>query len=379
MSRAFRNGERDFVKDEIVFVVDELDNIFDILLGKISGYYGFGEYSIDLYTIPEIKENINSDLKVNIGEDAIIKEWILEGILVLRSSIEDYRRKRPGSPEHVVEYKDNIFHTWGDAIKEFNKRKQAKEANAERRSKMTEYQLCREDNTVYLKNHHLSDEEISKCLNLIDKNDSIPSMEDIDIRCFGNEVQWKNGLKWEKLINIVRPEEEKHSEKYYVNVYHIWDLDRKPVFRGYTNESPESIFEKYGDYTEYVMSIANKEWCIEKGLEVPCGYKNGVTFDENGESKDILITQYSAEHGRFELVDGQLWNFDMFIDYKHSVNGAWISVLSNTKLNDQEIREWFSKRIGKVTGKFEKLFQEKIQDLEVKRWEQICKNMLHRM
>ena len=29
MSRAFRNGERDFIKDEIVFIVDGLDGYID--------------------------------------------------------------------------------------------------------------------------------------------------------------------------------------------------------------------------------------------------------------------------------------------------------------------------------------------------------------
>lgn len=368
MSRAFRNGERDFVKDEIVFVVDKLDYIFEILIGKIDEYFGYGKYHVDLYTVSDKKEILDLNLKIDIGDDEGMKDWINKGYFVPRSSIEYYSERHPNSPTYIVEYKDNIFHTWGDAIEEFNKRKHARKADAERRSKMTEYELCREDNTVFLKGCNLSDEEISECLDLIDKNDSLPSMEDIDIRRFGNEVQWKNGHKWEKFMDLVQPEEEKHSEKYYVNVYHIWDLDHTPVFRGYTNEPPESIFEKYGDYTEYVVDIANKEWCIEKGLEAPCGYKNGVTLDENGELKDVLITQYSNEHGYFELIDGQLGNFNMSIDYKHSVNGAWISVLSNTKLNDQEIREWFSKRIGKVTGKFEKLFQEKIQDLEVRIW-----------
>ena len=171
----------------------------------------------------------------------------------------------------------------------------------------------------------------------------------------------------EKLIGFNRPEEEKHSEKYYANIYHVWDLDKKPVFRGYTNESPESLFEKYGDYTEYCFHVANKEWSIEKSLEIPVGYSSCVVMDENEELKPALVTEYLTEHGTFELVDGKLRRFDMFIDYKHNVNTFWISVYSNSKLNDQEIREWFSKRIGKVTGKFEKLFQEKIESLEVRR------------
>lgn len=74
-----------------------------------------------------------------------------------------------------------------------------------------------------------------------------------------------------------------------------------------------------------------------------------------------------TEHGSFELVGGELRHFDISIDYKHSVNTFWISVLSKTKLSNQEIREWFLKRIGKVTGKYEDLFKEKINELDIRK------------
>lgn len=365
--RAFRNGERDFVENEIVFVVDKLDNLRNILIGKIDIYAGFDKYYVDLYTIAENREGIDTKLTLDIGDDVGVREWIDKGYLVLCSSIEDYKRKHPNSPMHIVEYKDNIFHSWQDSIDEFRKRKEHKEAEAKRRSNMTEYQLCREDNAVHLKKCGLSDEEISECLNLIDESDSLPDMEDIDIRRFGNEVQWKDCGKWEKLIGLNRPEEEKHSEKYYVNIYYTWDMDHEPVIRGFTNEPPESFFEKYGDCREYVMHISNKEWVIENGLEIPCSYSSCLVSDESGELKPAFVTEYYTEHGTFELVDERLRHFDMSIDYKHSVNTFWISVRSKTKLSDQEIREWFSKRIGKVTGRFEDLFKEKINELDIRK------------
>lgn len=365
--RAFRSGERDFGKDEIVFVVDKLDNFMNILIGKINTYAGYGKYYVDLYTVTEKKEDIDPNLNIRIGDDAGIREWINRGYLVLRSTVEHYRKKHTDSPLYIVERKDNIFHSWKDSVDEFNRRKEEKKVEEERRSNMTEYQLCREDNAVYLKKCGLSDEEISECLNLIDENDSLPDMEDIDIRRFGNEVQWKYRSKWEKLIELNRPEEEKHSEKYYANIYHVWDMDQEPVFRGYTNESPESLFEKYSDYKEYCFHVANKEWSIEKGLEIPVGYGSCVVTDENGELKPALVTEYLTEHGSFELVDGKLRHFDICIDSKHSVNTFWISVYSKTKLSNQEIREWFSKRIEKVTGKYEDLFKEKINELDIRK------------
>ena len=361
--RAFRSGKRDFVKDEIVFVVDKLDNFMNILIGKINTYAGYEKYYVDLYTVTEKREDIDPNLNIRIGDDAGIREWINRGYLVLRSTVEHYHKKHPDSSLYIVERKDNIFHSWKDSVDEFNRRKEEKKVKEERRRNMTEYQLCREDNAVYLKKCGLSDEEISECLNLIDENDSLPDMKDIDIRRFGNEVQWKYRSKWEKLIELNRPEEEKHSEKYYANIYHVWDMDQEPVFRGYTNESPESLFEKYSDYTEYYFHVANKEWSIEKGLEIPVGYGSCVAADENGELKSAFVIEYLTEHGSFELVGGKLRHFDISIDYKHSVNTFWISVLSKTKLSNQEIREWFLKRIGKVTGKYEDLFKEKINDL----------------
>lgn len=78
--RAFRSGERDFVKDEIVFVVDKLDNFMNILIGKINTYAGYGKYYVDLYTVTEKKEDIDPNINIRIGDDAGIREWINRGI-----------------------------------------------------------------------------------------------------------------------------------------------------------------------------------------------------------------------------------------------------------------------------------------------------------
>ena len=134
--RAFRNGKRDFVKDEIVFVVDKLDNFMNILVGKINTYAGYGKYYVDLYTVTEKKEDIDPNLNISIGDDVGIREWINRGYLVLRSSVEYYHKKHPGSPLYIVERKDNIFHSWKDSIDEFNRRKEEKRAEEERRSNM---------------------------------------------------------------------------------------------------------------------------------------------------------------------------------------------------------------------------------------------------
>lgn len=90
--RAFRSGKRDFVKDEIVFVVDKLDNFMNILVGKINIYAGYGKYYVDLYTVTEKKEDIDPNLNISIGDDVGIREWINRGYLVLRSSVEYYHK-----------------------------------------------------------------------------------------------------------------------------------------------------------------------------------------------------------------------------------------------------------------------------------------------
>lgn len=68
--RAFRSGKRDFVKDEIVFVVDKLDNFMNILIGKINTYAGYEKYYVDLYTVTEKREDIDPNLNIRIGDDA---------------------------------------------------------------------------------------------------------------------------------------------------------------------------------------------------------------------------------------------------------------------------------------------------------------------
>ena len=370
--RAFRNGEREFRQDEVVYVIDnqKLESVLDISFGKIDSYRGGGEYYVDLYTVTDNRDVLNRNLKFNITDDNVIKEFIDKGYIVPKSTLQYYTKYHRELPQYVITNKSNIFKSGKEALEEFQKRKQKREAEIQRLKGMTEYERCKEEDYNYLKRRNLSEEEIEKCFNIIDTNENLPCLEDILIRCFGKKVEWKNGTKWDTLMVLDRPEEipEVHDEKYYVSVHHIWDADETPVFQGYTNESPESIFQKYGDFKEYVMHIANKEWSIDKGLTVPCGYKNEATLDENGELKPILVTMYGTEHGTFEIANGKLRFFDMSINYKHSVCTFWISIIGKTKMNDQEIREWFSKRIGKVTGQFEELFKEQINELEIRIW-----------
>lgn len=368
--KAFRNGERDFKQNEIVYVIDNdgLNSLFSISFGMIDIYAGFDKYYVDLYTVSDNEGILDPDFKFSIYDENSISEGIRKGFFVPRLCIKNYSKIHPDCPQYVVTHKSNIFRTGKEVFKEFNRRKQKKESESKRRSSMTEYQLCREDNTTYLKRVGLTEEEVSECLNLIDTSSYLPNMEDIDIRRFGDNIEWKSGQKWEIFMHLNRPKEKEYTEKYYVDVYHVWDLDKTPVFRGFTNESPESIFQKYGDCKEYVMGIGNRSWSIEKSLIIPNSYKSGVTTGEDGNLTPILITIYTTEHGYFELVDGKLRHFDISIDYKHNINNFWISIFSKTKLDDQEIREWFSKRIGNVTGEFEELFKEKINELDIKRW-----------
>lgn len=78
--RAFRSGERDFVKDEIVFVVDKLDNFMNILIGKINTYAGYGKYYVDLYTVTEKKKILIRILISELEMMLVLESGLTEGI-----------------------------------------------------------------------------------------------------------------------------------------------------------------------------------------------------------------------------------------------------------------------------------------------------------
>lgn len=372
--KAFRKGRRNFKPDEIVYVIDDsldcqcdISDIGDIILyGKVSSYCGYGEYYIDLYTPIE---SIFTDCLITFLDDDSIRKAFREGFLIPRSSIKDWKKLHPNMPTGIHVHKDKIFYTSNEALDEINRQKEIAEKIKERHSHMTEEEICMEEDTDYLKRRGLSKSEIKKYVSLVKTADYLPEIYDLLIRVHGDEVQWKDESGWKTLMELNRPKkvEEVHTEKYYINVYHICDADKKPILIGYTNLSPESIFEMYGDPREYVMNIANKQWKIEDALTTPIRYKNEITRNENGEFVPLFVTQYQIEKGTFEIANGKLRNFDISIDSKHSINQFWISVLSNTSLNDQEIREWFSKKIKNMVGDFFELFQEEIEKLEIRK------------
>lgn len=365
--KVFREGKRDFKPDEIVYVIDDsLDCQCNIILyGKVSSYRRYGEYYIDLYTPIENKV---PDYLITFSDDNSMKRAFEEGFLIPRSSIKDWKKLHPNMPTDMHVYKDKIFCTSNEALVEIDRQKKIAEETKERHSHMTEEEIYMEEDTDYLKRRGLSESEIEKYVSLVKTADYLPEIYDLLIRVHGDEVQWKDESGWKTLMKLNRPKIiEVHTEKYYVNVYHIWDADKEPIIRGYTNVSPESIFEKYGDPREYVMSIVNKQWKIEDALTIPIGYKNEITRNENGEFVPLFVTQYQTEKGTFEIANGKLRHFDISIDSKHSINQFWISVLSNTSLNDQEIREWFSKKIKNMVGDFFGLFQEEIKKLEIRK------------
>lgn len=365
--KAFREGKRDFKPNEIVYVLDK-DPVYrytKILFGRVYYYRGYGEYCIDLYT--PIKDR-RPDYIVTFEDDSSIKRAIDEGFFISRSCVKDWKEMFPNSPINIRAYKNKIFHTSNEALAEIDRQKKIVEEIKERHSHMTEEEIYMEEDIDYLKRRGLSESEIEKYVSLVKAADYLPEIYDLLIRKIDDEIQWKDKAGWKTLMKLDRPKVEiTHPEKYYVNVYHIWDADEEPVLRGYTDESPESVFKKYGDPREYVMNIANKKWKIEDALTIPIGYKNEITRNENDEFVPLFVTQYQIEKGIFEIANGKLRHFNISIDSKHQINQFWISVLSNTSLNDQEIREWFSKKIKNMVGDFFELFQEEIEKLEIRK------------
>ncbi len=414
--RAFENGERKFVKGQIVFLVDMQFNT--IVIGMIDCYKGHGEYYVDLltpketrlvngtpiqeldfskeYPLPkkfsyntilvnmsntdEYEEICKSLFGLRIGDkssDKKIKEMVKKGLYVPRKetmwgsigtdvSKNTFKIKfePEARPAYMVIKEDYIFADSAAAKKELDIRKKKEDEEDEMFANMSDEEFSWYEINEVLNGRNISKEEKERCIELIKASDFLPPIEDLEIRRFGNEIQWMNGRKWESLMELNLPKEEQHTERYYYHVTHTWDLDENVVEKGYRDEFPQDIFEKYKNYEEYVLTISDRSWTLKRGLEVPAYYKLGVTVRLNGKFDPVLFAHYTTDKGYFEIADGGLVNFDISINQKFQVNNFALYVYGGTSRSEKEIREFFDKKIGDVTGKFANLFRERIKEID---------------
>jgi len=414
--RAFENGERKFVKGQVVFLIDT--KIQSLIVGMIDCYKGHGEYYVDLLTPKETRlvngtpiqeidyskeyplpkkwtyntslidvgnteeyEEICSKLfGLKIGDrksDKAIKRAVSEGIFVPRKetiwgyvntevSKNTYKIKfvPESRPTYMIVNEKFIFYDSISAKKELDiyRKKHDEEIKMIKNMSDEEYSWYEIENV--LNGRNISKEEKERCIALIKAADYLPPIEDLIIRRFGNEIQWQNGRKWDTLMELNLPKEEQHTERYYYHVTNTWDLDENVVEKGYRDEFPDDVVEKYKNYEEYIFHIADRSWTLERGLEVPTVYKNGVRVSSSSGFESVLYECYSTKDGIFEIVDGELINFDISINKKFELNNFAMYVYGGTSRSDKEIKEIFMNKIGSVTGKFEKLFKERINEMD---------------
>ena len=413
--RKFLNGERTFKKDELVYFINDLGFID---YGLIDYYYRLGEYCITLYCVKDTRlvdgvpisdidynkeyplpkkwtyntklfevtnseeyENISNAMKnVKLTDKDKILECIKKGYLVKKSTVplgyvttdvlkKTYKLRFQRNEKDKVEetiHESKIFRTYDEAM-QYKKSEQKKKEDRKRMfDSMSESEQSLFEIREYLEKINISNNEIDDCIKLINEmEDCCP--EDIEIRVIRGEIQYRkfDSKEWKHLMKLVVLDEPVHNEKYYVSVTHIWDNDQIPIFKTFTDDPPEYWFEKYNDYKEYKLCVANRRWKLENGLDAPARYELGVIHNNSCSLTPVLIEKYITEHGDFDIINGELGFFDITIDYKHSVNSFCIIMYQkNTSMNEEEIKSWYVNKIKSMFGKFSQMFEEKIMKME---------------
>lgn len=404
----FEAGKRKFKKGEVVFFGKGR-------FGTIQTYWGAGKYRIDLYTtmdrrvidgipIAEVDCSKEYPLPKNwsydtelfkvgylpISEEIVsfcynnpsfirdaekIKRAIKAGYIVkisnsfngyIDTEIIDkkfYRLKRcynnVSQWDMEVELHENeIFRTFDEAMQYYHEQDEQKKHRMHVYNSLSPQGQALYDISKYLERRIVKDHvsEIIQIIRKIAETKNLP-IENAEVRKLDGYI-WLSFYdnQWEKIYEVKEEKEYQPTEKYYAHVYLVGDLDRKPVYQAYTNEDPEEIFKRYNDATKYVLCIGNREWSIDKGLEIPARYELGVSFDSSNRMYSVLVAVYVTSCGSFQIAEGKLKFFDISLGQKINVSNFGVSILANTSLSEKEIEEKVKKRLKNEMGNFAPLF-----------------------
>ena len=417
--RKFLNGERKFKKGEVVYYIEN----GRIHFGVISQYKGYGNYYIDLYckkdcrlidgvpisevdftkeyplpkkwsyntrlfelSYTEEYDKINDIFKeIRLSDSERIAECIEKGYFVKKSEVflgyvrteiigkSTYKLKKERNDHDVTDiylHESLIFKTYEDAEKYIQDKRDREYARKELFATMTDEEINLYEIREYLVRVGIDEFYIEKFMNLIKTLKFPVPLEDLEIRRFGDEIQYKDlRSHWICLLRLPdsTKKEKVHTEKYYVCVSRIYDLDNEIIFSCYTNEKPEYWFKLYSDVQEYNLFINNREWTFEKGLDEPKNYYLGVEEDESGNLIPTLVSHYEILQGGFDIVDGKLARFDITLNAENFVCNFFIRrYVKKTSLTEEEIREYYANKVSGITGQFAELFKEKIRELPIK-------------
>ncbi|MEG1725571.1 MAG: hypothetical protein RR313_09275 [Anaerovoracaceae bacterium] len=353
--RKFLNGEREFAQNQIVYFVEQDGGKLKLSFGKVDSYFGSGVFYILVYSYPQLKgENDVAFLvrftNVDLTDTSAIKDAIFSGVLT-EGVLRHFDRGEYLNMGNKV-YKDDIFTGYASAQQELDKRNKNNQEKLMLINTMSEYEYTLYDMENIIK--YLTKESKAKVRKLILGTDvpNIFSMEIADskfkYKYFNKECIDLCQVEYEKTEYEKRKEiEDAFPEHYLVTVSKSYDEDRPLFVREFTNDSPDVIFEKYGKDPENILSIVNRKWSMNNGLETPVGYRDGYSADGK-----ILITNYKFNRGTFDLRNGEIGEVNISLDRNHSVDNLGFHKFNakNSSLSDREIEKKFHDLIMKIVG-----------------------------
>ncbi len=308
----FKNGERDFKENQFVYVVVFTTMTQIITRGKITYYYGSEQY----------------------------------GILF------DY-----GS---FLIFKKDIFTSLDLAKQELNKR------ICERKY---ENSLSEKEWVIWdIKKRILNLTEESQ-KEVLKKIKNIENFEDYEFVVFNGYLRYRHLKGNEKFKDLCVVKYSSNTcattkKNYTVTCSNRHDADETILLKIHTNDKPNEIFKKYGKDIDTVLTIANKKWTLENGLNMPIRYSNQYVKHNGSDFEAVLGEEYVFNRGSFTILNDEIVRCSISIDRNVSVFFPFKNVFSfygKSKLEMSERVEKATKKLKSILGNelFDK-FQESI-------------------
>ena len=413
--RKFENGERDFKRGDMVFVVTPDD--YKVRFGIIDEYAGHGFYHVDYVGLKDCRliDGVPID-EIDLSRVyKLPKKWSYDTQLFEQTYSPDHKRitdylRHTTDDKLAYAYKNgdlvklkNRFNgyistdvdkstytlkrVYSDDIKKSDKIprnhiflssisattcakiiKDKIERDNRYLAEMTDEDYSwYEINRVFERAGLRPDEKAEICAKIATMKELKP-IEDLESRVFNGKIQFttKDG-KWADVFSLAVEEKPQPKEKYCVHVTLVYDLDEPIVYMGYTDDDPAEIHRKYADFREYRLTIGCTEWTLDRGPEIPAFYEGGIKRDESGELIPALIAHYRTKNGEFTVIDGKIWYCNLTFGKKYSILYDKIHVYGSSSRSDAEIIELVAKKARQEMGGWGDKIAEVIRDFPVEK------------
>lgn len=353
----FLNGKRDFVKDQIIFFIEQEGLDYKLRFGKVDGYCGRDIFYIKIYAY-SLQKGTNDvifldrfpdvDLR-NVGEieNAINEGTITEGVF-------SYFDRRRYLKLGTKVYKKDIFKDYDSGKSEAIRRTENGRTSRKALSEMSDYDytLWEVEQTI----KYLTEKSKDMVKSLILTTD-VTNIFSVKIANGEFKYRYSDG----EYINLCEVEYEKteyeekkktenqRTEQYLVSVSKYYDFDHTLFIREFTNDNPEAIFEKYGKNIDNRLEIVNRNWGLEDGVKTPIGY--GVGYNTNGDR--ILVTKYKFTNGTFDIREGKIGDFDIYLNRLHKISNMGLRSFSKvkSKIFQSQIDRALKNKLTNMMGK----------------------------